>query len=131
MNAALSAFLSAKASGTLASVPADDVYDMISAATEDLPGLARSLGLPEEAADVDPGSVARPLVESYLDSLARDDGGAFALRENAIAEDYRARRRDVSRTLGLPEAEVDAAYEALDAGHPEAFDRMFSRYYGA
>ena len=131
MNAALSTFLSANAAGVLPSLPADDVYGMISAATDDVAGLAASFGLPPEAASVDPGTVARPLVDAYLDALARDDGGAFDEVALGASRKYRERRHAVATTLGRPETDVDEAYDELDAGHPEAFDRMFSRFYGA
>lgn len=131
MNAALSTFLSAKATGALSAYPVDDVFDMISDATEDTHGLAASLGLPPEEADVDPGTVARPLVDSYLRTLSKDDGGAFRLAEESVARGYREQRYAVSRTLGIPESDFDAACDAADAGSPAEFDRMMSRYFGA
>lgn len=131
MNAALSTFLSANAAGALPSLPTDDVYDMISDATEDVAGLAESFGLPPEDANVDQGTVARPLVAAYIEAQARDDGGAADAFARSAARGYVERRRAVARTLGVPETDVDAAYSELDAGRPELFDRLFARYYGA
>lgn len=130
MNAALATFLSANAAGALPGMPVDDVYDMISAATDDAAGLAKSFGLALEPGPVNSGTVARPLVDAYFDALARSDGGALDAVAQEASRSYRERRHAVATTLGQPETDVDEAYEALDAGHPEAFDRLFSRYYG-